>query len=190
MFIPVINVTGQYNHLITRALVELGVKTKLVPMDITKNELEKMNVDGFVMGGGPHRIDRDWRSLDNTPNLIKEMNVPMLGICLTHQLIAIIFGGKAGPAKHPEFGPVEVFVDEKDEILEGFGKSFKAWATHNDEITELPKDFKILAHSEKCKVQVIRHMSKPIFGTQFHPEVVQTENGSQIFKNLIQICKR
>ena len=113
-----------------------------------------------------------------------------MGICLTHQLIAIVFGGKAGPAKQPEYGPVEVFVDEKDELLEGFGKSFKAWETHNDEIKLLPEDFKVLAHSEKCKIQVIRHTTKPIFVTQFHPEVVHTENGTQIFKNFIRVCKR
>ena len=65
MLIPVINVTGQYNHLITRALTDQGVKSKLVPMDITKDELEKMKIDGFVMGGGPQRIDRDWRNLGN-----------------------------------------------------------------------------------------------------------------------------
>ena len=190
MFIPVINVKGQYNHLITRALADLGVESGLVPMDITKDELESLHIAGFVMGGGPQRVGRDWRKLGNTPNLIKEMNVPMMGFCLTHQLIAIVFGGKAGPAKYPEYGPVEVFVDEKDEILEGFGKSFKAWEAHNDEIIELPKDFKVLAHSEKCKMQAIKHVSKPIFGTQFHPEVVHTENGSQIFKNFIRICKR
>jgi len=190
MFIPVINVTGQYNHLITRTLTDLGVKSELVPMNITSDKLENMKIDGFVMGGGPQRIDRDWRNLGNCPNLIKEMNLPMLGICLTHQLIAIVFGGKAGSAKYPEYGPVEVFIDERDELLEGFADSFKAWETHNDEIKELPKDFKILAHSEKCKVQVIRHISKPIFGAQFHPEVVHTGNGGQIFKNFIQICKR
>ena len=190
MFIPVINVTGQYNHLITRVLTDLGVKSELVPMGITKDELEKMNIDGFVMGGGPQRIERDWRKLGNTLNLIKEMNVPMMGFCLTHQLIAIVFGGKAGPAKYPEYGPVEIIVDEEDDILKSCGNKFRAWEAHNDEIKELPKDFKTLAHSEKCKIQVMRHISKPIFGTQFHPEVVHTEKGSQIFKNFIRICKR
>ncbi len=56
-------------------------------------------------------------------------------------------------------------------------------------MTELPKNFKILAHSEKCKIQVMRHINKPIFGMQFHPEVTHTENGNKIFKNFIEICK-
>lgn len=190
MFIPVMNVTGQYNNLIVRTLTDLGVKSELVPMTITKEEMKKMDVDGFVMGGGPQRIKTEWKKLGNLPKLTKEMDVPMMGFCLTHQLIAIVFGGKAGPAKYPEYGPVEVVVDEDDEILKDFGKTFKAWEAHNDEVTELPKDFKILAHSEKCKVQVMRHISKPIFGMQFHPEVTHTENGNKIFKNFIEICKK
>jgi len=190
MFIPVVNVTGQYNHLITRALIDLGMKSELVSLSVTKKNLEKMNADGLVMGGGPQRIDVEKDKLSNLSSLIKELEIPMLGICLTHQLIAIIFGGRAGPAKYPEYGPVEVFIDEEDHILKGLGKSFKAWETHNDEVLVLPRNFKILAHSEKCKVQVMAHKNKPIFGVQFHPEVVHTENGNMIFKNFIELCEK
>ena len=189
MIIPVVNVRGQYNRLITRALEELDVETKLIPMSITLKEVKEMNVDGLAMGGGPQRIGSEVKELDNLRDLIKEIDVPMLGICVTHQLIAVVFGGKAGPAKSPEYGPVKVFVDEKNQILEGFGDSFMAWETHNDEVTVLPKDFKNLAHSEKCKYQVMRHVNRPIFSVQFHPEVVQTENGCLIFENFVKVCK-
>jgi GMP synthase (glutamine-hydrolysing) len=189
MIIPVANVTGQYNHLITRILNEIGVKSELVPISITKEELEKMGADGLVMGGGPQRISEEWNKLGNLPNIIKEIKIPMFGICLTHQLISIVFGGKAGQAKSPEYGPVKIFIDNKDQLLEGFGDNFTAWETHNDEIKLLPKDFENLAHSEKCKFQVIRHKTKPIFGTQFHPEVIHTENGRLIFENFAKVCK-
>jgi GMP synthase (glutamine-hydrolysing) len=190
MFIPVVNVTGQYNHLITRALMDLGINSELVPLSVTKKDLEKMNADGLIMGGGPQRIDAEKEKLGNLPSLIKQLEIPMLGICLTHQLIAIVFGGKAGPAKYPEYGPVEVFIDEEDRLLKDLGKSFRAWETHNDEVTILPKDFKVLAHSEKCKIQVTGHINRPIFGVQFHPEVVHTEKGNIIFKNFVETCKK
>ena len=189
MIIPVVNVRGQYNHLITRALEELGVESKLVPLSITLKELKEMDADGLAMGGGPQRIGSESEKLNNLKNLIKESDIPILGICVTHQLIALVFGGKAGSAKFPEYGPVRVFVDEKDQILEGFGDSFMAWETHNDEVMILPKNFKSLAHSEKCKYQVIRHVNRPIFGVQFHPEVIQTENGRLIFENFVKVCK-
>jgi GMP synthase (glutamine-hydrolysing) len=190
MIIPVVNLGGQYNHLITRALTELDVKSELVPMSITKKDLEEMKADGLVMGGGPQRIGFESEKLGNLSNMIKEAKIPMLGLCVTHQLIASVFGGKAGQAKYPEYGPVKVYVDDEDEILKNFNKSFLAWETHNDEVTLLPENFEILAHSEKCKIQVMRHKNKPIFGVQFHPEVIQTEKGSLIFKNFIDICKK
>ncbi len=189
MFIPVAEVGGQYNHLITRALTELGVKSKLVPMTITKEELEEMGADGLTMGGGPQRIGFETEKLGNLSNVIKESKIPMFGLCVTHQLIAVVFGGKANQAKNPEYGPVKIYVDTEDDILKNFKKSFWAWATHNDEVVELPKDFEILAHSDKCKIQVMKHKNRPIYGVQFHPEVVQTEDGSLIFKNFIDICK-
>ncbi|MDI6826718.1 MAG: hypothetical protein QMD36_06090 [Candidatus Aenigmarchaeota archaeon] len=103
--------------------------------------------------------------------------------------MAIIFGGKAGPAKFPEYGPVKVFVDDKDQILEGFGKSFIAWETHNDEVLKLQKISRSWHTPKKCKVQVMRHINRPIFGVQFHPEVVQTENENLIFKNFLGVCR-
>jgi len=190
LIIPVADVGGQYNHLITRALTELGVESKLVPMFVTAKQLEEMHVDGFVTGGGPQRIGSEMEDLGNLPTVLKQLRIPILGICVTHQLLAAVFGGKAGSSKFPEYGPVRVFVDEEDEILKGFGSSFTAWESHNDEVLILPKNFKNLAHSERCNVQAMRHINRPIFGVQFHPEVVHTEKGHLIFKNFVEICKR
>ncbi|MCX6821246.1 MAG: gamma-glutamyl-gamma-aminobutyrate hydrolase family protein, partial [Candidatus Aenigmarchaeota archaeon] len=78
---------------------------------------------------------------------------------------------------------------DEDDILKGFEKNFTTWEAHNDEVLVLPKTFKVLAHSEKCKVQAMRHIKLPIFGIQFHPEVDETENGIRIFKNFIQTCR-
>jgi GMP synthase (glutamine-hydrolysing) len=189
MLIPVVNVKGQYNHLIVRSLNELGVKSELISMYVNIEELEKYGADGLVMGGGPQRIGSESKKFENLSNIIKQAKIPILGICVTHQLLAIVFGGKAGPARFPEYGPFEIFVDDEDIILKGFGRSFIAWETHNDEVLKLPENFKVLAHSEKCKIQAMRHIVKPIFGVQFHPEVVHTQNGSLIFKNFIEICK-
>ena len=64
------------------------------------------------------------------------------------------------------------------------------WLSHNDEVTKLPEDFEILASSENCKVQAMKHKSKPLFGLQFHPEVEHTEFGETIFKNFVKICEK
>jgi len=80
-------------------------------------------------------------------------------------------------------------VDKEDDLLKGIGPSFKTVQSHNDEILELPEGFEVLAHSEKCKYQVIRHMTKPLFGAQFHAETMQGEKDEAIFANFVRICR-
>ncbi len=190
MLIPVVNVTGQYNHLITRMLAELGVNTVLVPMSISEKELIGVGADGLVLGGGPQSLPKDLDKFGEIPTCIKHLEVPILGICVSHQLIATIFGGKVGPAKHPEFGPVTVYVDNEDILLKELAPNFTAWESHNDEVIVVPPNFEILAHSDNCKTQAMKHDARQIFCVQFHPEVIHTKNGRKVFKNFIDICHR
>ncbi len=187
---PVIAVGGQYNHLIMRVLTELGAKSKLLPATTTLEEFEGMGINGLAMGGGPQRVHEavEKGQFATLSNVLNHINVPILGICVTHQLMAVAYGGEAGPAIKPEYGPTTVLVDNEDSILKGMGYSFTAWSSHNDEVRKLPPHFMSLAHSEFCKVEAMKHESKPIFGVQFHPEVVHTQNGRLIFKNLLEAC--
>jgi len=186
--IPVVYVKGQYNHLIARRLQELGVDSQLVPPSTPLSKLEAMGADALVMGGGPQSV----RSLDSLPQELKEASdlmrqtkLPMLCICVTHQLMATTFGGKTNLARKPEFGPVEVYVNEEDTILQGLKPSFTAWESHNDEVVALPPSFKALASSENCKIQAMRHEVRNVFGVEFHPEVSHTPKGVDIFKNFL-----
>ena len=186
--IPVVYVKGQYNHLITRRLQELGVDSQLVAPSTPIDKIEAMGSDALVMGGGPQSV----RSLDNlsqelkdASNLMRATKLPMLCICVTHQLMATTFGGKTDLAKRPEFGPVEVIVGDEDTILEGLKPSFTAWESHNDEVIALPPGFRALASSDNCTVQAMRHEKQNIYGVQFHPEVYHTPKGVDVFKNFL-----
>lgn len=181
---------GQYNHLIARRLQELGVESQLVPSSTPLSKLESMGSDALVMGGGPQSV----RLLESLPqelkdasNLMRESKLPMLGICVTHQLMATTFGGKTNLAKKPEFGPVEVYVNDEDTILNGLKPSFTAWESHNDEVVTLPPGFKALASSDNCKIQAMRHERMNIFGVEFHPEVSHTQKGVDVFKNFLTV---
>ena len=189
MMIPVVEVGGQYNHLIHRILTELGAESEIIGLDTTLEKLEKMNASGLVMGGGPQRIDKELGAFATLGKTMKDSPIPMLGICVTHQLMAFVYGGKAGAAKNPEYGEVEVIVDKEDDILAGLGQKFTALQTHNDEVVKLPPKFEILAHSEHCKIQAMRHKLLPRFGLQFHPETVRSSTDPRIFENFIRICK-
>jgi GMP synthase (glutamine-hydrolysing) len=190
--IPVVYVKGQYNHLIVRNLKELGVNSKLLSPSVPLGELESMKPDALVMGGGPQSVrspDKLTGELADAARLIRQVKLPMLCICVTHQLLATAFGGATEAARKPEFGPVEISVLEDGRILEGLGPSFIAWESHNDEVVRKPEGFQVIAKSSNCSVEAMRHEKRDIFGVQFHPEVSHTTKGVDLFKNFLRIVE-
>jgi len=187
--IPVVYVKGQYNHLIARRLQELGVDSRLMPPSTPVDKFEAMGADALVMGGGPQSVralDGLAEELRDASNLMTKIKLPMLCICVTHQLMATTFGGKTNLARKPEFGPVEVSVSDEDTILEGLKPSFTAWESHNDEVVSAPEGFRVLASSDNCTIQAMRHEKMNMFGVQFHPEVNHTPKGADVFKNFLK----
>jgi GMP synthase (glutamine-hydrolysing) len=189
--ILVLDFGGQYCHLIARRVRECGVYSEVVPHDVspleTKQLSERVWVKGIILSGGPSSVyQKDAPKCDSS---IFELGVPVLGICYGHQLIAHIFGGKVRPAGAKEFGATAAFIDKPVGLLEGLGEVERVWMSHSDSVVKLPKGWEILAHTENSPIAAFKHSTKPIFGIQWHPEVVHTENGMQIFKNFIfKIC--
>ncbi|ADG13813.1 GMP synthase, small subunit [Methanocaldococcus infernus ME] len=179
--IYILNNGGQYVHRIYRSLRYLNVPSKIVPNTVKLEELE--DVKGIIVSGGP-----DIEKGKNCIEIIKKAEVPILGICLGHQLIALAFGGEVGRAEAEEYALTEIYVDEENDLFKGIPKKFKAWASHKDEVKKVPKGFKVLAHSDICKVEAMKHEEKKIYGVQFHPEVAHTEYGSEILKNFCRVC--
>jgi len=164
----------------------------LMPASTPLEKFETMGADALVMGGGPQSvrsIDALTDELRDASNLMTKIKLPMLCICVTHQLMATTFGGTTNLAKKPEFGPVEVSVSDEDTILSGLKPSFTAWESHNDEIVTVPPEFKVLASSDNCAVQAMRHEKMDVFGVQFHPEVYHTQKGVDVFKNFLKIVR-
>ena len=190
--IPVVYVKGQYNHLIVRNLKELGVESKLLAPSVSMEQLEAMHPDALVMGGGPQSVrspDSLMGELADAARLIRQVKLPMLCICVTHQLLATALGGATDLAKKPEFGPVEISVVDEGLILEGLGPKFTAWESHNDEVVKTPNGFHVLAQSGNCSVEAMRHDTRDVFGVQFHPEVSHTQKGVELFRNFLRIVK-
>lgn len=186
MKILVIANRGQYNHRIYRTLKYLGTDARLVQNSISVDDVVEERPAGIVIGGGPHINE-----IGNSSNIIEEFfkELPILGICLGHQLIAKLFGGEVRTADVGEYANCEITVDEEDEILKGIGPALNAWVSHKDEVSKLPDDFLGLAHSENCEIEAMAHKNFSLYGVQFHPEVEHTPKGPEIFKNFIRIIK-
>jgi len=181
---------GQWTHREWRTLRDLDVDTKIVPNTTSFDELSKENVDGLILSGGAPRIGLEG-DLGNCWEYLKRADFPILGICAGHQFMARFFGGDAKPSIVPEFGKIELtLLAEDDALFDGIPKKSIVWESHNDEVTVLPDKFELLAESENCKIQAIRHKEKPFYGLQFHPEVEHTEYGEHIFKNFVKLCEK
>ena len=190
--ILILDFGGQYCHLIGRRIREQGVYSEIVPPDISPEEVnvfnEKLNVKGLILSGGPSSVYEP-----NAPKLdplILKVNLPILGLCYGHQLLVQLSNGKVEPATCKEYGITQVTIDKPASILEGLNDKEQVWMSHGDTVMTLPPGFESLAHTGNCPVAAYRHKSKPIYGLQWHPEVIHTKHGTRILHNFIfQVCK-
>jgi len=184
--IVVLDFGSQYSHLICRRIREFSVYAELVPYDISYEELQKLNPTGIIFSGGPSSVYSSDAPIPE--NKIFDMNLPLLGICYGHQLIVNKFGGKVKRA-NKEYGSSLLTIDSDKDLLNGVGESVRAWMSHGDEAEQIPEGFKVIGHTESAKAAAIASEEKSIYGIQFHPEVVHTEQGTEILKNFVlKVC--
>ncbi len=168
-------------------------KMKVVPNTITLNEVKKINPDGIIISPGPGSPDKK-RDVENCPEIIKNIDVPILGVCLGHQIIAHIFGGKVGRV-YPVHGKSSLIRHDGKTIFKNIKNPLNVGRYHSLAVLEIPKDFEISAttiDTEKPIIMGIRHKYKAIEGVQFHPESVLTEwenkEGLKIIKNFVNMA--
>ncbi|MEM0302428.1 MAG: aminodeoxychorismate/anthranilate synthase component II [Archaeoglobaceae archaeon] len=141
-------------------------------------EAKKLSFDGIVISPGPGKPDRELEFLF-------EIGVPVLGVCLGHQIIAEVFGGKVGKVK-PVHGKASIVKHDSEGIFKGVKNPFLAGRYHSLAILEVPKGFKVTAMSDDGVIMGIRRGT--IEGVQFHPESVLTEEGVKMIRNFVGIC--
>ncbi|MCP4152661.1 MAG: hypothetical protein GY757_33300 [bacterium] len=137
-------------------------------------DLNSTDISGIILTGSPCGDDivvhhRPWFQW------LKSCTTPVLGICAGHHIIGDIYGSKLLRSVEIEIGDFDVFPDApEDPIFNGLALPFKARQNHKDSIT-LPNDFLLLAHSANCNVSAMKHPTKPIYSTQFHPEFLNID---------------
>jgi len=157
-------------------------------------------IDGLILTGSEARIvkDEDVKKFENVTNLVKKVQVPCLGICFGHQLLALAHGLKVGDLgqSYDHFRFVRII--ESDDLFKGVkDDKMLLLESHNDYVMKegLSKaKFRLLADSEFCEVEAIKHETKPIYGVQFHPEQIEIagevhKEGLKVIQNFINIIK-
>ena len=112
-------------------------------------------------------------------------DVPTLGVCLGHQVIAAAFGGVVDRAPEPRHGKTSAITHDGRGVFAGLSNPFEATRYHSLAVTEVPEALDVTAKSEDGVIQGLRHRTMPIEGVQFHPESVMTEEGKRLLRNFI-----
>jgi GMP synthase (glutamine-hydrolysing) len=181
--VAVIDFGGQYTHLIARRIRALGVYSEVfLPDEFNTSSVD--NVVGIILSGSPSSV----ASGGAEPFALKSDNLPVLGLCYGHQLLAEMFGGEVSNDGPREYGPTKVRCDSTSPLFIGIEGEQTVWMSHGDHVSVLPPGFRVIAHSETVEIAGLESPDKRIFGLQFHPEVTHTVNGQRILDNFVGLC--
>ncbi len=186
--VVVLDFGSQYSQLIARRIRECHVYCEIHPFDLGAAKLEAMKPSGIVLSGGPASVPVEGSPLPD-PAILR-LDIPILGICYGLQVIGQLMGGSVIPATHREYGKATVRQFDPQGLFHGLEPELTVWMSHGDRIETMPPDFINIGASENSAVCAIKHSSRPIYGLQFHPEVVHTPRGADILRNfLFRVCK-
>jgi len=169
-------------------LSSLKVSVDVIRNDqITSNEILKNKYNKIVISPGPGNPNQSGNCLKIVKSLYKI--IPILGVCLGHQIIGQVFGSKIVQAKRLMHGKTSKIISKKTSILKDLPKTFEATRYHSLIIDKksLSKDLEITAETKDGLIMGIRHKKYNVHGVQFHPESIKTKLGIKILKNFIKI---
>ena len=186
--ILILDFGSQYTQNIARKVRECAVYCEIHPCNMPVEKIFEYNAKGIILSGGPASVlDTDSPLCDSK---LFELGIPVLGICYGMQLITHLLDGQVDPSKQREFGRAELKLKESSNLFEGVKNNSTVWMSHGDRITKLPNKFKCIALTENSPLAAIENPIKKIYGLQFHPEVVHSDEGEKILKNfLFKICE-
>ena len=181
--ILILDFGSQYTQLIGRRIREAHVYSEILPFHAPLDALRKRRPKGIILSGGPSSVyEADAPAC--SPDLY-DMGIPILGVCYGMQLMAKDLGGRVEPAEEREYGHGELQRVGNSALLNGLSR---VWMSHGDRILEPPPGFEVTARTGSTTA-VIENPEKKIFGVQFHPEVVHTENGAELLRRFVfDIC--
>lgn len=177
----VLDTGGQYCHLITRKIRELGVYSEIRPSETPAAELR--GARAIVISGGPSSVYEDG-SPDVDPAIFHG-GFAVLGICYGQQLMARHLGGRVQRGDKGEYGLAHLETGGESRLFSGITGRQQVWMSHRDTVTGLPRGFTSLGSTSTCAIAAIGDDARSLYAVQFHPEVVHTERGMKLLENFL-----
>jgi GMP synthase (glutamine-hydrolysing) len=184
----VLDFGGQYNQLIARRVRECNVYCEVLPYNTSLERIKEIHPKGIIFTGGPASV-----YVEDSPTCDKgifDLGIPVLGICYGSQLMTHLLGGQVSKAPVREYGKTEITVNNDSKLFGDVAKESICWMSHTDYIETLPEGFTVSAYSNSCPVAALEKPSQNLYGVQFHPEVVHTQEGTKMLYNfLYKVCE-
>lgn len=173
-------------HNLARYIGQLGYDRNVYRNnDISIAEISALNPSHIIISPGPRTPNEAGISLEVIQYFSDK--IPILGVCLGHQAIGQAFGGKVVKAKEPMHGMSSEIQHDSQGIFKGLSPSLEVTRYHSliVEKESLPECLEITAHSSEGEIMALQHKTLPVFGVQFHPESVLTQEGYALLKNFL-----
>lgn len=181
----VLDFGGQYNQLIARRVREQGVYCELLPFTTPTEKLLAKSPIGIIFTGGPNTVTEE--GAPRVDKALLEAGIPVLGICYGCQLMAHTFGGVVAEGPR-EYGRQTLTVSGS-KLFDGVKTESLCWMSHTSYIEKLPDGFRTVATTPTCPVAAMESADGRLYGVQFHPEVMHTEEGTKMLRNfLYNVC--
>ena len=186
--ILIVDYGSQYTQLIARRIRERHVFCRIVPpRELTLDALRRQRPKGVILSGGPNSVYQHGAPLP--ARSIFERGIPTLGICYGMQAMAHRLGGRVRRAGKREYGKAVLTVTQPDGLFRGTKREFVSWMSHGDLVSRVPPGFAVSARTRNTSAAAIADPRRRLYGLQFHPEVVHTEEGRKVLDNfLFKIC--
>ena len=191
MKVLVIDNYDSFVYILVQYVGELGGETIVYRNDqITLNQAMKISPDRIIISPGPGTPE-ETRYFGVCSQILKHMSckIPTLGVCLGHQGIIYIFGGRIVRAKRLMHGKTSLIKHDGEGIFKGVKNPFQATRYHSlvGDRKSISSCLKITAESlDDGEIMGVRHVAYPIHGVQFHPESILTEDGKLLIKNFLE----
>ncbi|MBW2513937.1 MAG: aminodeoxychorismate/anthranilate synthase component II [Deltaproteobacteria bacterium] len=188
--IVVIDNYDSFTYNLVQYMAELGAQVQVFRNDkTTLNALRALNPSGIVISPGPGRPENAGISLDAIQTFSGK--VPLLGVCLGHQAIAMAFGGEIVSASNLMHGKISHVTSDGKAIYQKIRSPFKVMRYHSLAVKResLPGVFDIASESDDGEIMGIRHRTHPTEGVQFHPESIMTTVGKRLLRNFLSATK-
>src|SRR5215470_11623494 len=185
--ILILDFGSQYTQVIARRIRECQVYSEIIRFDTPAAEAAASKPKGLILSGGPASVfDKGAPQID--PEIFS-LGVPVLGICYGLMLMAHHLGGRVVFTGRREYGAGVLQIKNGSELLGGLGEQLDVWNSHGDEVTALPKGFRVAGTTDGCDFAAVEDRQRKLYGLQFHPEVAHTPRGREILQNfLYHIC--